>query len=508
MLRTTVAAGVIGAALSSAPVAGSGATNLLLARGRTEPVVAVDPGNPKIIVGSANTDYSAPLGDTYPTAYFASANGGRSFVSGAAPIARPYTSGADTTVAVARDGTVFYSYLGETPAYCSGGQSAIVVTHSIDHGRSYRPPRVVDVNPADDKPNMTIESIPHRSSHIFVTWTRWHDNSSDIWFARSTNGGQTFSAPVKLYSSRQNNFGSVPVLGPHSQIYVFWSRYESVPDGSPARMRIAFAASSDDGARFGGLRYATNSFRAIPSMVQPASLRVLTMPAVAITSAGMIYLAWSQMRREYSDHHVDSDILLTESNDSGGTWSAPIPVNDSPHNDRFMPAMSLLPNGWLGIAFYDRRAGGGRLDVYAAYVAPGPRLRAGNNVRVNAGTSSVWEIPYIAPGSTCFSPGRFFGDYIGTAACAAGVLCVVWADTQTRISGETDVWFARVALSGTRTTLKKIGVETTGTERHACGNRDSILPRLRVLPRGCQVGGRHSRGFRIRPDSVDASSLR
>jgi hypothetical protein len=221
-------------------------------------------------------------------------------------------------------------------------------------------------------------------------------------------------------------------------------------------MRIAFVSSHDDGARFGSLRFVTKEFRAIPSMVKPALLRVLTMPSVVVAPDSRMYVAWSQVHREYSDGHVDADILVTRSDDSGLTWTQSTTVNDSRRNDRFMPAMSLLSDGSLGIAFYDRRAGGSSLDVYAAHVRTGPPVHVSPNVQVNAGTSSVWAIPYLPPGSTCFSPGRFFGDYIGAAGCGSRNLCVAWTDTQEQVSGETDVWFARVALPGARTTLEKV----------------------------------------------------
>jgi hypothetical protein len=65
-------------------------------------------------------------------------------------------------------------------------------------------------------------------------------------------------------------------------------------------------------------------------------------------------------------------------------------------------------------------------------------------VRLNARASPVSDIYYIAPGSTCFSPGRFFGDYLGVAPSSGGTLCAVWADTQLRVPDETDAWFARL----------------------------------------------------------------
>ncbi|HZU12702.1 MAG TPA: sialidase family protein [Chloroflexota bacterium] len=424
--------------------------NVLVAVNRTEPVLAVDPANPSIMVAGSNTNYGAPVNGTYPVGSYASTNGGHTFHSLAVPIHAPYTTGADPTVAIAQDGTVFFNYLGETPAYCSGGKSAIVLTHSIDHGRSYRNPVVIDNNPADDKPSMTVESVPGRPSHIFVSWTRWHNSSSDIWVARSTNGGATFSRPRMLYSTSLDNFGSVPVVGLHGRIYVFWSTYPEAGLSAPRPTRIMMRVSSDDGAHFSPARRVA-SFTSIPVMEQPGSMRTLPTATAAATAGGAVYLAWTQAgARDGSGY--DANIELTRSADGGSTWSRHIRVNDATRGDRFMPALTALGADTVGLAFYDRRAGTGNLGVYATEVAFDGRFHVAPNRRVGRGSSPISDITYIAPGSTCFSPGRFFGDYIGVAA-AAGDLCVVWADTQLHRANETDIWFARFrfnARSGRR----------------------------------------------------------
>jgi hypothetical protein len=109
-----------------------------------------------------------------------------------------------------------------------------------------------------------------------------------------------------------------------------------------------------------------------------------------------------------------------------------------------MPSISALPNGSVGIAFYDRRGGPVNLDVYAVHVSFAGGFHRGANVRVNRGSSPISDLHYIAPGSTCLASGRFFGDYIGTAAAPDNSLCVAWTDTQFHVYQETDLWLARV----------------------------------------------------------------
>jgi hypothetical protein len=421
------------------------APKVLLSRLRTEPVVAIDPVNPSVVVAGANTDYIAQPNGTFPVPYFTSHDRGRSFHAGTLPMPAPYTTWADASVAIARDGTVFYSYLAESPSYCSDGPGAILLAHSIDHGASFRGPVVVDSNPADDRPTLTVESITGKPSHLFLAWTRSYQDRNEIWFARSLDGGATFGPPNMVYSSPSANFGAQPVVGPAGHVYVFWLGHPNVAPAAVGPAQVLLAASQDDGARFSPVRGAGKSFTTLPQLGQPGSLRDLTTMSAAADSSGALYVAYATVRDRHANGSVDADIWLTRSLDHGTTWSAPERVNDVQRGDRFMPALSVLGDGTVGVAFYDRRSDPGELDVYAARVSFGRGVKATPNVRVNSAPSPVADISFFHKGNSCFPNGRFFGDYIGTAADGT-MLGVVWADTELQRKNETDLWFARVAL--------------------------------------------------------------
>ena len=179
--------------------------------------------------------------------------------------------------------------------------------------------------------------------------------------------------------------------------------------------------------------------------MEPGSLRSLTAPTVAVDGTGSLYLGWAEATHDHGHGVVDVDIMLSRSADDGLHWTKGVHVNSTRHGDRFMPSISALPNGSMGIAFYDRRAGPANLDVYAVratFAGSGFHLSA--NLRINRGSSPVSDLHYIAPGSTCLASGRFFGDYIGTAAAPDNSLCVTWTDTQFHVYQETDLWLARV----------------------------------------------------------------
>jgi len=438
---------VLGALLASAvPVAAFGQPSVLLSRGRTEPVVAVGSGRTGTVLVGANTNYNSPINGTFPVAYFASHDAGRHFVAGSVPVLAPYTTGADPTVVIAASGAIFYLYLGETPAYCSGGRSAVLVSTSTNGGRSFSSPVVIDANPADDKPNFAITSSPGKPSHLFVTWTRWYDHGSDIWYSRSLDGGHHFSPAVKLYGSGLDNFGSTPVVGPHGHVHVFWSVFGERGLYAVTPTTIVERVSVNGVASFGRIRSTVPSFSGIPRMAQPGSLRNLTAPAVAVTRRGDLILAYASVRRNRGQGIVDANINVTRSRNDGRSWARPVAVNDAYTGDRFMPAIATLPDGSVGIAFYDRRSSPDNLSVIAVHVVWHNGVHRSRNIQVNRLPAPVNDIFYIKPGSTCFSPGRFFGDYIGAASMMSDRLAVTWADTGLRVPSETDVWFASVAM--------------------------------------------------------------
>jgi hypothetical protein len=418
--------------------------NDLLARGRTEPSVAIDPRNPSTIVVGSNPNYDAPVGNNLPVGVFTSHNAGKSFAPGNIPLVAPYTTAADPSVAIDGHGTVYYAFLAQTPAFCSVGHSAIMLSSSSDGGRTFRSPTIVDVNGADDKPFLSIEGATGGRTHVFISWTRFHDKTSDIWHARSGDGGRTFGLAVRLFSSKGDNFGSLPVVGASGREYVFWSSFPDKPLDSTSPARILMRASGDDGNHFSPTRSVVGTFWTIPQMMEPGSLRSLTAPTVVADARGSLYLAWAAATHDHGHGVVDVDILISRSTDGGAHWSRGVHINDVRHGDRFMPSINALPDGSLGIAFYDRRSGPDNLDVYALRVQYPGGFHRSANLRVNRGSSPISDLHYIAPGSTCLASGRFFGDYIGTAAAPDDSLCVSWTDTQLHVYQETDLWLARV----------------------------------------------------------------
>jgi hypothetical protein len=252
-------------------------------------------------------------------------------------------------------------------------------------------------------------ALDPRTDHLYMTWTQFdaYDSAdprfkSYILFSKSEDGGLNWSYPVQISTlpgdcqdNDETAEGAVPAIGPNGEIYVCWSRSDT----------LWFNSSSDDGK--------TWMTEEMPIAVQPGGwvidipglYRCNGLPVTACDLSngphrGTIYVNWADQRNGESN----SDIWLISSKDGGQTWTEPSRVNsDSTERQQFFTWMTLdQSSGYLYFVFYDRRNHSGlSTDVYLA------RSKDGGVTFENFLISE-----------TSFSPtdGIFFGDYTGISA--------------------------------------------------------------------------------------------
>jgi len=139
----------------------------------------------------------------------------------------------------------------------------VMIRRSSDAGSSWSPALRVNHTPepveagGDARPKI---AFGHKGE-IYVTWTQplGKPYTGFIRFARSTDGGKTFSAPVRVHANAQaitHRFDSVTV-NPQGQVFVVWVDKR---DGEAARLEhqeyggaaLYFAVSDNAGASFRG----------------------------------------------------------------------------------------------------------------------------------------------------------------------------------------------------------------------------------------------------------------
>jgi Neuraminidase (sialidase) len=77
-------------------------------------------------------------------------------------------------------------------------------------------------------------------------------------------------------------------------------------------------------------------------------------PDIAVDpGSGKLYVAWEDSRFSAGNHN---DIAMSASADDGETWSTPVKVNQTPVPVMaFAPSVDVLPNGTIGVTYYDIR---------------------------------------------------------------------------------------------------------------------------------------------------------
>ncbi|WP_221481978.1 sialidase family protein [Cohnella xylanilytica] len=396
-----------------------------IASPNNEPTVAVNPLDENTIVSSYNADL-VPLGLARST------NGGKTFDNRILPIPKGFEVASDPVldsgfpVGHTRKG---FFLLGGLAFNGSGEDGTIYVQRSVDNGKTFSAPIVVNrgfgERISNDKPNVAVDKSAASPfiGNAYISYTRFFDNGrgSVIFFHRSTDGGRTWSKPVRISEVRVGFpfvQGSSIGIGLSGEVFAAWIDYNG--DRSSIRVR-----RSDDGGVTFGPDVSAAAITPIqdPLPVPGWDFRVLTFANVRADTSGnfpgAVYAVWDDLSEG------SANVLLARSVDNGATWSDPIRVNDSRlGTQNFFSAAAVSPHtGTVNVIYYTNRRSGKRIDVYLARSRDGGRSFE-RNLRI---TDKSFN-PNADP--TFGTPSTFIGDYITTAFKGESDLSV-WTDTRT-----------------------------------------------------------------------------
>lgn len=393
---------------------------------QNEPAVAVDPLNGQRIVIGAN-DYR---GDDVEARSYWSHDGGQTW-NDSAPVTDPgrdFRGGearGDPSLGWDRNGNVFFGFIAFDRDV--NDQGGIYVAKSTDGGQTYASVAEVIANTLSeghDKSYLTADATTGPfSGRVYISWTRFSGINADILFARSTDGGLTFTTLANPINVCRFNQGSIPVVGPGGEVYVFWEEFAG---RSGCSDRIVGVKSTDGGVTFGS-PFEVSDIVEVPEPLDNSEFRTATFPAAAVSPAdGTVYVVWNDNRKG------NADIMLSRSTDGGMKWTSPRRVNDNAKNDQFFPWVAVMPDGKVVVNWWDRRDDPDNtvFHHYLAVSTDGAK-RFGRARRVSTVPSS---------GAVDFD-GEFIGDYGGVAVSATYIF-PVWVDTR---NGNQDIFTARVS---------------------------------------------------------------
>src|SRR5262249_53214922 len=229
--------------------------------------------------------------------------------------------------------------------------------------------------------------------------------------------GKTWSTPLQISPPGHGQLVDKPqiVVGPAGEVYVVYKDVHGQNND-----QLFLAKSTDGGLSFSSPAAITPTYN---DLTFPATyINVESLPALAVSpSNGNVYVVYPDQ-----PDGLSSQVEFIRSTDGGGSFSAPVVINDALTGQHFQPAVTVDDAGVIHASWYDTRnspTDPTKLDIYS--------LDTGATFSPNA--KVTWPSSPTTPGVDV-GTAIFFGDYTGIAA-AAGHAHPVWTSGGTNADG-------------------------------------------------------------------------
>jgi len=378
-----------------------------------------DPNNP--LNGNNSIQLNPTQNSQLRTSVFSSTNTGNSWSGDL----EATDSRADPSMVINNNGRFFNGYINQ-----GNGQT---VAYSDNGGNTWIPVAAGNTSSGLlDKNHLWIDNQVGSpfEGNLYNAWTPLgtaNANDGEIMLTRSTTDGISWSTPINIsqgVNAGSHNQGVNLQTGPNGEVYATWAIYDNFPSDETA---LGFARSTDGGVTFSNATRILSNIRGIRDSRTSKHMRVNSFPSMAVDVSGgpangTIYIVWTNIGTPGTNNAGSIDIYLIRSIDQGNTWSTPVKVNQDPiGNENYFPWVTCDPvTGNLSVIFYsDRNVSSTQVEVFVAN-----SFDAGatwDDFRV----SDVAFTPSPIPGLS----GDYFGDYLGIAA-RNGVVYPCWTDNR------------------------------------------------------------------------------
>lgn len=406
---------------------------------RSESAIAINPLDPYNIVGSSKR-FTNPATYAFSLAAYASFDGGQSWTE-APPLALlPGWAGtSDPAVAWDNLGNAYLVALPFGPG-TSLPIIGIVVYKSTDGGRTWGTPTLIHSSSGDDK-QWAAGDINPASPYYGNVYAVW-DNGSQLAFARTTDHGTTWKGvgaqPVGT-ALANDSFAPELSVAADGTIYIVWV----------AGNQIKFVKSTNGGDSFSAPAIAASGITTLSAFPATegwptfpgATFRILTLPTGCTGTGNNVIFAWADAR-EIIGGQRRARIYYRRSADGGNTWQGSASgeplltgaVTSASDKHDFHPQLISMPTGEIGCAFYEYGpTGGGEFPPNLIHVILAVSTDNGatfqNRVTV---TDQAWDPTVDAPIVHDTTSVTFIGDYFGLDASRLGFF-PFWSDTRTGV---------------------------------------------------------------------------
>ncbi len=296
--------------------------------------------------------------------------------------------------------------------------------------------------------------------NVYAAWSTFHGSGcNEIDFARSTDHGATFSAPMKLSSGICSNQGPNFAIASDGTVYASWQGNlgGSFSQGPFSANGAVFTKSTDGGQSFSMARIVINYAPFVSENFSGNGARQCGDGPFACPN-GQTFPRFDLAQPSLTTDGTDVDmafqvrlssgqgqIQFSRSTNGGATWSTPKPIDPHPGDGhQFFPWISAS-GGQINAVYYDSMGD----SNYRATRAPcNSATGAGSaclNVRYAKSTNhgATWTSIQLTDVGAATNPnfeqfgGRrvpFFGDYIMVSAVGSTV-AAAWTDSRDVVPG-------------------------------------------------------------------------
>jgi hypothetical protein len=459
---------------------GTDATTAACSTGRrqqNEPTVAVDPSAPNVVVSGAN-DYCASIvnGDVW-VGYYRSENGGGSWTNGLVPgypddssaagLASPLhgrcSAAGDPTQSFDAGGNLFYGFICFNRTKPING--SVYVARYTGHGANYdrtvlvkrgTPSGLFQAGLFQDKINLAVDQTNgDHGGNVYVAWSQYDAfaPANAVLFSRSTDGGLTYSTPVKVTPKERGTASFTDLaVGPDGAVWLTYLTYESA---SRPTADVWLLRSTDGGVSFDPPTHIASITRFDSSQFTGGTGGVDCGDGPFACPSGFTFSRFfssSAVTADETGVHVvwaselptgQSKVSARSSADGGATWSAAETLDAAATGHQWFPDIASA-GGTITVIFYDSRSD----PAYAPNRPPGndgSGVNSGDVVQARVARSSdggeTWFESVVSTAGSNFgweTHGSrrvgFWGDYL-YASAVPGAANVVWTDSRDLVPG-------------------------------------------------------------------------
>ena len=220
------------------------------------------------------------------------------------------------------------------------GTNRIMFAKSTDRGNTFSKPANLTSGIRVDSETPSIGAFENT---VYIVWTDNSPGNYDIFFIKSTDGGNTFSKPLNLSNDPGLSYLPRIATAGKNSVYVVWT------DNSPGNYDILFTKSSDGGGSF-------------DKPIILSNLKGVSNFPNIVASGNNVYVVWSHKNNtDFDPSNTENqtqtyNVFFTKSLDLGNSFSKPVNLSDDTANSQ-SPAVAISDSNSVYVVWTDNSIG-------------------------------------------------------------------------------------------------------------------------------------------------------